>query len=134
MKKLWYITIFYSHIESYEHLNRNHRAITRDPPTFSINILRDCLKDSCYDHLCGHLPTGSFAVICCREAYNSENRADQLSLLKMYIFSREYTASVLPFLSQTTLQLRIIACSAILNQIQSAFLFLLLASTGSQEH
>ena len=24
MKKLWYIMIFYSHIESYEHLNRNH--------------------------------------------------------------------------------------------------------------
>ena len=24
MKKLWYITIFYSHIESYKHLNRNH--------------------------------------------------------------------------------------------------------------
>ena len=72
-----------------------------------------------------------FAVISCREAYNSENHADQLGLLKMYIFSREYTASVLPFLSQTTLQLRIIACSAILNQIQSAFLFLLLASIGS---
>ena len=72
-----------------------------------------------------------FALICCREAYNSENYADQLGLLKMQIFSREYTASVLPFLSQTTLQLRIIACSAILNQIQSAFLFLLLASTGS---
>ena len=72
-----------------------------------------------------------FAVIRCREAYNSENHADQLSLLKTYIFSREYTTSVLPFLSKTTLQLRIIACSAILNQIQSAFLFLLLASIGS---
>ena len=24
MKKLWYITIFYSHIESYKYLNRNH--------------------------------------------------------------------------------------------------------------
>ena len=24
MKKLWYIMIFYSHIESYEHLHRNH--------------------------------------------------------------------------------------------------------------
>ena len=24
MKKLWFITIFYSHIKSYKHLNRNH--------------------------------------------------------------------------------------------------------------
>ena len=57
--------------------------------------------------------------------------ANQLGLLKMYIFSRESTASVFPFLSQTTLQLRIFACSEILNQIQSAFLFLLLTSIGS---
>ena len=54
--------------------------------------------------------------------------ADQLGLIKTYFFSREYTASVLPFLSHTTLQLRIFACSEILNQIQSAFLFLLLTS------
>ena len=60
--------------------------------------------------------------------------ADQLGLLKMKIFSREYTASVLPFLSQTTLQLRIFACSVILNQIQRAFLFLLLASIEPGEH
>ena len=72
-----------------------------------------------------------FAGIRCREVYNSENHADQLGLLKMYIFRREYTTSVLPFLSQTTLQLRIIACSAILNQIQSAFLYFLLVSIGS---
>ena len=29
--------------------------------------------DSCYDQLRGHLPTGIFVLICCREAYNSEN-------------------------------------------------------------
>ena len=28
----------YSHIESYEHLYRNHRFYTRDPPTTLINI------------------------------------------------------------------------------------------------
>ena len=60
----------YSHIESYKHLNRNHRVITRDPPTSLINIIRDCLEDSWHDLLRGHLPTGSFVAICCSEAYN----------------------------------------------------------------
>ena len=77
--------IFYSYIESYKHLNRNHRVITRDPPTTLINILRDCLEDSCHDQLRGNLTTGIFAVIRCREAYNSENHADQLGILKMYM-------------------------------------------------
>ena len=83
MKKLWYITIFYSHIESYEHLNRNHRVITRDPPTSLINIVMDCLEDSLHDQLRGHFPTGIFVAVRCSEAYNSENYADQLSLLKL---------------------------------------------------
>ena len=67
--------IFYSHIESYKHLNWDHRLITRVPPTSLINIARDCLEDSCYDQLHGHLPTEIFVLIHCREAYNPEHYA-----------------------------------------------------------
>ena len=48
-----------------------------------LTIVRDCLEDSWHDQLRGHLPIGIFVLIPCSEAYNSENYADQLSLLKM---------------------------------------------------
>ena len=62
----------YSHIESYKHLNRNRKVITRDPPTSSINILRDCLEDSCHiqttwtslnRNLCANLTVGRLEIM-----------------------------------------------------------------------
>ncbi len=63
--------------------------ITRDPPKTLINIQEACLEDSCYDQQSGHLPTERSVIIYCREACNSDNRADQLGLLKLYNFRRE---------------------------------------------
>ena len=128
MKKLCYVTISYSHIESYEHLYGIHRFYTHDPPTSSINILRDYLEASWHINYVDISQQEFFAFIRCREAWNLRNFCRPTRSPKKNIFSREYIASVSPFLSQTTLQLRIFACSAILNQIQRAFLFLLLTS------
>ena len=59
---------------------------------------------------------------------NSENYADQLSLLKSIFLVENPLPQFYFFQTKTTLQLRIYACSEIMNQIQREFLFLLLTN------